>query len=76
MSQRNALGFGGDDVVVFGGARQQLPGAGDGQFLVAEDYKARNGEFIVDRADGKIPLQACNFHMIIHGKNAPFPKNL
>ena len=68
MGQRNALGLCGDDVVVLRGLLQQLPGAGHGELLIAEDHKAGNGKGIVDRADGQLPLQACHIHGIVHGK--------
>ena len=58
VGQRNALGLRGDDVVIFRRAFQQLPGAGHGQLLIAEDYKSGNGQRIIYRADGQIPLKA------------------
>ena len=53
VGQRNALGLRGDDVVIFRRALQQLPGAGHGQLLIAEDHKSGNGQRIVYRADGQ-----------------------
>ena len=42
MGQGNALGFGGENVVIFRGTLQQLPGTGYGQLLIAKDYEAGN----------------------------------
>ena len=69
MGQRDALGLGGDDVVILRRPGQQLPGTGHGQLLVAEDDKTGDGQLVIQRADGQIPFQPCNFHSIVHGEH-------
>ena len=67
VGQRNALGLGGENVIVLRGFLQQLLGAGHGQLRVAENNETCDGQVLIHRADGKVPLQTGNSHVIIHG---------
>ena len=70
VGERNALCFGGDQVVVFRRLCKQLLGACNGQFRVAKNYETGNGQCVRYRADGKIPLETGNAHMMVHGNRS------
>jgi hypothetical protein len=67
MGQRNALGLGGDDIVILRSPLEQLPGAGHGQLLVTENHEAGDGQRIIEFADGQISFKTCHGHGIEHG---------
>ena len=64
VGQGDALGLGGDDVVVFGGPLQQFPGTGNGQFRVSKADECANIQIIRNFAKGQFPLHTCDFHGI------------
>ena len=66
VGQRNTLGFGCDQQIVFGGTLEKLGGTGTGQVGVAEDDEACDLQLVADGADGQVAFQTCDGHSVIH----------
>ena len=73
MGNGDALRLCSNQVVIFGGTGNQLPGAGHGQLLIAKDHETGNVQIVRDFADGQVSLKTGNVHTVYH-RNRSFIK--
>ena len=66
MDQGNALGLGGEEIVILlrGNQLQQVAGAGDGQLRVAKADKSADVQIVGDLAKGQFALETRDLHGI------------
>ena len=66
VDQRDALGLGGDHVIVRGDLLQQSLGAGGGQLGVTEDDEGADHQLVGQGAEGEGAVTARDGHVVVH----------
>ena len=68
MDQRDALGLGGDHIIIRRSQLQQFLCRRRGQFRVAKDDEGSDIQVIRHAAQGQVTIQSGNVHGVVHSK--------